>query len=185
MELEFAEHEDTTAHSDALDGDFKCIYDDPMNSINVLDELNQIGQDKSINMAKEEQIIDKGYFAKRHERSEVFMRYEQAERLKNVFNIKEFLEESFNTVLEEDDDVVESYPLVASDMDSFVMIAGENVNFTSYESTSGTSVVNRISVAGRPYNLTMQNVDKYICINIKNGQAYYSTMNSIHKLSKP
>ena len=185
MDVSFIEKKDLKRHDDSLDEEYKYIYEDPLNFINILQELNEcVTEERKEEIYKNAEVIDKDYYAKQNERSEVFLRHAQQSRLKRIFNFAEFLKESFDLVRETDDDVVESYELIKSNEDDFIMIVGESEPFTEYKNERSTTVVNKITVKGRPYNLTKQKADKYICINIKEGKAYFSEMKSIYKISK-
>ncbi|KAL6120897.1 hypothetical protein NUSPORA_02290 [Nucleospora cyclopteri] len=177
---------DTTTHCDAIDKDYRNVYEDPMDILNidVIDELIEFNKKDEKQWLKKDQSIDKGYYARQNERSEVFTRYAQSELLEKIFDYKEALKESFEKVNEQDSDVVESYPLFPSNEDNFVMIAGADFDFNSYTNNESDSVVNKIQINNKKYRLTLQNVDEYICINIKEGKAFYSFMKYIHKLSK-
>ncbi|OQS54007.1 hypothetical protein EHP00_2724 [Ecytonucleospora hepatopenaei] len=193
MDIELKEPFEFTSQCDALDDDFKCIYQDPLDFINILEELNNLEEEKideNKNIFKKEEIIDKEYYAKQNERSEVFLRYSQADRLKHIFNFSTFLGQSFKLVDEKqendpEEEIVEEYDLVKSNQDDFIMIAGECEPFAEYEfNDNGSSIVNKITVRGRTYNMTKQTADKYICINIKEGKAYFSKMKNMYKITK-
>lgn len=196
MDIKLNEEMNLNEHSSAIDDDFKFIYEDPLNIINILEEMNGLQDNLTENTSntqlfKKEEIIDKDYYSKQNERSEVFLRYAQADRLKHIFNFTTFLDQSFRLVNEPDEEVVEEYELVPSKEDDFLMIAGESEAFNEFafsnaldETGTNSSVVNKITVKGRTYNLTQQNAEKYLCVNIKGGKSYFSMMSKMYKISK-
>ncbi len=182
---------DLKEHDDRLDDDFKMIYSDPMSvlGISVVDELvNLENPVSSPSFLRDTNVMDQKYFMKKNEREEVFKRHEQKSQLEDLFNYQEQLKNSFKeiqNVEEGEEDVVETYPLFPSIRDNFIMITGaNNLEFNNYKNLDVDGIVNRILVNGEKKNLILQKADTYLCINIKEGKAFYSYCEYIHKMGQ-
>ncbi|ORD97569.1 hypothetical protein A0H76_2123 [Hepatospora eriocheir] len=181
--LELEVNKDNKKHDDRLDNDFKKVYIDPLEVINisVLDEILNF-ESKKLQFLKETDVIDRRYFVKKSERSEAFKRIEQHNKLTSVFNYQRHLQNSFNTVDEKDNDVIEEYPLFLNN-ENYILVSGlPNTEFEFFNLLEEGDVKSKVTVNGSKKSFMKQKSDKYLIISIKDGNGYFNYCDQIHKL---
>lgn len=180
----------TDGHSDVLDDDYRIIHT-PINQLFPIDVLAELRTgEKTESWLRQNTQIDSLYYQEKSDRNELLMRDEQKKNIKDVLDYQKYLEETFEKVNEKNPDIVEEYPLLLGD-DRYVLLTfNEDTNTSNLVGESfrlmksDTSLVEKCEINGETYNSTKLHIEDKLCIEIKEGKAYYTPVNFVYKMNK-
>lgn len=183
--MEMTPDVDTKSHSSSMDADFKKIHTriTDMFPIDILSEMNKLESEKKENWLRQPEQIDNIYYEEKSNRNELIMRDEQKLTIEDVLDYQKHLQDSFEAVKVPMEDIEEEYPLFLS-KSRYVAISGEISEMGDFKLERGeTTLVDKCLMNGKSYKSTKLHVDDKICIEIKDGVAYYSPIQYIYRFS--
>lgn len=179
---------DLKAHSSSLDEDYKSIQT-PYLDFFPLDILHEM---KNYAVVKEKwdgkwRTLDSNYFQSKIERNYKLMRSESKNNIDDLMDYLSYLNGTFLSVNEpvEDYQILEEYPLIPT-QDKFIVLTGDFADGdVEFEVSQGeTTLVDKLQTGSGEYNSTKHSVDDKLCIEVRDGKAYYSTVRCVYKLTK-
>lgn len=193
--MEMIPNIDLKTHSSALDQNYKSLYT-PITTFfpfDILKEIKEMEKDKTETWLKRSSNIDSVFYQEKNERNEIFMRNESKSNIEDLLDYNAFLKESFDAVMEvldcdkfRNNYIVEEYPLVP-EQNSFILITGafdDTKDKSFIIEPSETSLIDKVETENTTYNSTKLNVDDKICVEIRDGKAFYSFVKCIYKFSR-
>lgn len=186
--MEMVPNIETQSHCSLLDQDYKSIYT-PLTDyfpVDILAGVREIEQESRVGWLNKD-ISSSAYDQEKLDRNELLMRNEQKHHIEDVLNFQEYRDGTFKTVQEScgDYEIEEEYQLVPS-QDQFIIVTGnvseEDANARSFSlETSETSLIDRCMTENKAYNSTKLHVEDKICIEIRDGKAFYSLVKYAYK----
>lgn len=182
---------DTTVHSSSLDQNYKTIHTPILElfPVDILSELRALEEDDDVSWLKKETIIGSNYYQEKIDRNELLMRDEQKKSIQDVLDYQAYLDNTFNLIHQDLQgyEIAEEYPLVPDDS-KFAIVTGDINNNNNVQScvleASETSLIDKCTVNKIEYNSTKVHVEDKICIEIKNGKAYFSDIKYAYKFKR-
>lgn len=178
---------DIEQHCPSMDHLYKSIHTPitEMFPIDILEEMRTMEEGRGESWLRQGAHIDSTYYQEKSDRNELLMRDELKHNIEDVMDYQEYLRDTFATINEDLDgyEVEEEYPLFPSNEQLILvtgLFQGEDASGFVHE-TSETSLVDKCVVGGKTYNSTKLHVEDKICIEIRDGKAFYSPIMYIYK----
>lgn len=175
---------DTKSHCASLDKDFKKIHTPitEMFPIDVLAEMKILGSSKGESWLRQGTQIDSVFYQEKSDRNELLMRDEQKSHIQDVVDYQSYLLETFNQSKEKLDDVIEEYPLVPTSM-RYSLFSGQTEKSGEFKlEKSNTTLFEKLITDQTVYNSTKVHIEDKICIEIRDGVAFYSPVAYLYRL---
>lgn len=180
-------------HSSALDADHKRILTPITETfpIDVLKEMLDMENQESSTWLRKGTQIDTVFYQEKSDRNQILLRDEFQDTIKEVVDFEKYLEDTFEQVKVPISDVVEEYPLVPSKevFSIFFGITDNQSPVVNIESGSST-LVDRCKISDldgkeiNQFDCTKLSIEDKLCLQVKDGKAYFSPVTCIYKLSK-
>lgn len=172
-------------HSPALDSSYKHIHMPITQAapIDVMSEIRECTDKNSESWLIQGAQIDSVYYQEKSDRNELLMRDEQKHAIQDVLDYQKHLVETFDRVNDKTPGIVEEYPLLLAEEEAVVVSGADGKTFSVEDGE--TTLVGRCTVDGETvYESVKLYVEDKICIEIRDGKAYYMPIKYVYKLSK-
>jgi hypothetical protein len=182
--MEMTPQIDTKSHSSALDADFKKIHT-PITEffpIDVLAEMRNLENSKNETWLRQGTQIDSLFYQVKSDRNELLMRDEQKSNIQEVLDYQSYLVNTFEQAKEHIDQIEEEYPLVPSSIEYSVFV-GQKESTGEFKIEKGeTTLFDKLILDNSVYNSSKLRMEDKICIEIRDGVAFYSPISYLYRL---
>lgn len=176
---------ETQSHCSSLDQNFKKLHTPitEMFPIDVLGEMKSLEEPKPESWLRQTTQIDSVFYQEKSNKNELFMRDELKNHIQEVVDYQSYLNDTFNDAKEFIDDIVEEYPLVPSSI-QYSLFVGQNEKIGEFQlEKSNTTLVDKLIMKDSSYNSTKLHMEDKICIEIRDGTAFYSPVSYLYRLN--
>jgi hypothetical protein len=175
---------DTKSHSSILDDSHKKILTPitEMFPIDILQEMKNLEESKPENWLRQTSHIDSLFYQEKSNKNELIMREELKSHIREVVDYQSYLKDTFKDVKEYIEEIVEEYPLVPSSV-NYSLFVGQNESTGEFKlEKSNTTLIDKMILENTSYDSTKLHMEDKICIEIRDGVAFYSPVSYLYRL---